>query len=431
MPWISGTIMAVGGLASTAMAGDGGDAPDPVDWQAQMEAQYQYDKKAMRQGMFNNNPTKVNDFGQLGMIREEGELEYSDADQKKLNILKQKIASAQATGDEAEVSNRLFNTRQKITDLEASLAEQQALNTPKSLKLAAKLQAKITALQGKAAKYEADDAKIRTKNIATWQRAIDTLKPTSRAPDKWTQTEKLDPRLTEANQAFMDKAGVLAENLRNRGEFQGDEQVQWDDQGYQKYADDIYNSTMNRLQPEQDHEMAARETQLAQRGIMAGTAAYDRAMQQLQRSQGDVKAKAALDARMAAQQAYIADVGSRALVQGQNYGQDVQDYMRPYDEIAANQGVMQGYSPTFKNSGSAAAAAAPDVIGAAQRSSQDAWTRYGIDQQNSANRAGAYSQAFSTIGNAVGKYMDNNNNNNNNSGGGYWNTGALNQNPYD
>lgn len=406
-----GVGTAVGSIGSAAISGrgGGGDAPPPVDYEALAQLEYELARKQSRQEMFNNNPTKVNDFGQLGMIREEGELEYSDADQRKLNILKQKIASAQATGDEAQVSNRLFNTRQKITDLEALLAEQQALNTPKSLKLAAKLQAKLTAMQGKATKYETEDAKIRTANIAKWQRAIDTLKPTSRAPDKWTQTEKLDPRLTEANQAFMDKAGVLADNLKNRGAFQGDEQVQWDDQGYKKYADDIYNSTMNRLQPEQDHEMAARETQLAQRGIMAGTAAYDRAMQQLQRSQGDVKAKAALDARMAAQQSYIADVGSRALVQGQNYGQDVQDYMRPYDEISANQGVMQGYSPTFKNAGSAAAAAAPDVIGAAERSSQDAWTRYGIDQQNAANRAAAYGQAFSSIGKAVGKYMNSNN----------------------
>lgn len=407
MPYWQAGAAVVGSVISS-QGGDGGDQPPPVDYEALAQLQYELDRKSARQGMYNNNPTKVNDFGQLGMVREEGELEYSDADQKKLNLLRQKIASAQATGDDAEVSNRLFNTRQKITDLETSLAEQQALNTPKSQKLAAKLQAKITALQGKATKYETEDAKIRAANIAKWQRAIDTLKPTSRAPDKWTQTEDLDDRLTSANQAFMDKAGVLADNLRNRGAFQGDEQVQWDDQGYQKYADDIYNSAMNRLQPEQDHETAARETQLAQRGIMAGTAAYDRAMGQLQRSQGDVKAKAALDARMAAQQAYIADVGSRALVQGQNYGQDVQDYMRPYDEIAANQGVMQGYRPTYNNAGSAAAAAAPDMIGAAQRSSQDAWTRYGIDQQNSANRAAAYGQAFSSLGNAVGKYMSSN-----------------------
>ncbi len=90
-----------------------------------------------------------------------------------------------------------------------------------------------------------------------------------------------------------------------------------------KVAADLYESVMGRARPEQAREQARLDNQLRNQGLQPGTAAYDRAMQNLMTSHGDVSTQAGLNSTLAgygaAKDIYNTNLGG----QGQRFDQQL------------------------------------------------------------------------------------------------------------
>lgn len=73
---------------------------------------------------------------------------------------------------------------------------------------------------------------------------------------------------------------------------------QFDQSWGDKYSDALYGRVMDRARVEQGRETNTLQTQLRQQGLQPGTEAYDRAMQNLMKSHGDVQTMAAQNATL-------------------------------------------------------------------------------------------------------------------------------------
>lgn len=73
---------------------------------------------------------------------------------------------------------------------------------------------------------------------------------------------------------------------------------QFDQSWGDKYSDALYGRVMDRARVEQGRESNTLATQLRQQGLVPGTEAYDRAMQNLMKSHGDVQTMAAQNATL-------------------------------------------------------------------------------------------------------------------------------------
>jgi len=229
-------------------------------------------------------------------------------------------------------------------------------------------------------------------------------------PNKWTQRTNLDPaaqgQYDRANQIATGAMGDLAKqgawnapdpNKIYEGAPLDDfksQDLQYDDSGNPVYdpnagkmmADALYAKTMNRARPDQERKMGMFRSQLSQQGLQPGSAAYDRAMQNLMTSQGDVATQAGLEAQLAggqeARNEYQnalsgrannrAEFGAKlsgqqntrddyqamlaqqenarqnsaltAQQQNQNFLQAKDNFMMPWDRAAAAQGLVGGVS---------------------------------------------------------------------------------------
>jgi hypothetical protein len=90
-----------------------------------------------------------------------------------------------------------------------------------------------------------------------------------------------------------------------------------------KVAADVYESVMGRARPEQAREQARLDTQLRNQGLQPGTEAYNRAMQNLMTSHGDVATQAGLNSTMAGYGAARDIYNTNLAGQGQRFDQQL------------------------------------------------------------------------------------------------------------
>lgn len=285
---------------------------------------------------------------------------------------------------------------------DAALAQQQnAFNNPdRYSNLGSETRTKIPAVKAKKAvkyrpaKYDKNGVLIRPERLA--QPAVKAV------PASWKVENKLRPEMEATQNAGIKKQQTLMEQAAGQGAFQTDPQIEFDQQGYQKYGDDIYANAMSRVRPEQEHDAAAMHTRLRQQGLQPGDAAYDRAMKNLMTSQGDVAAQAALQARVAGQDAYLKDASQSSLMRSTNVAEDRQAWEDPLDRAsqfgAAAQGVQNTTLPGYGTA--AAAQSGVDMIGLQNSKNQ---AKAAAD----AAKAQAYGAAIQGIGSAAGNLFSN------------------------
>lgn len=203
------------------------------------------------------------------------------------------------------------------------------------------------------------------------------------AAGNWTQTVSLDPRLKSQLDAVIGQAGDVTQQLASQGAFQGGDKLQWNPDAMQEYGDAIYGSIMDRTRKEQGRELGQFETKLRQQGLMPGSEAYDNAMQNLLRAQGDVSAQAAQQATIASKDQYRNDYLAQLQGQDVNFAQRLQEYQTPWDVAGAAQGLMQSYSPQFGNFGTATGYQPANMTNAAQATYQTKMGDYNARQQQS------------------------------------------------
>jgi hypothetical protein len=283
---------------------------------------------------------------------------------------------------------------------DAELARQQNMfNNPDRISnLGSETRVKVPAVKAKPA-VKARPAKYNKKGELI--RPAREAQPAVKAvPGRWEVRTTLAPEMEATQDAAMKKQQTLMEQAAGQGAFQTDPQIEFDQEGYQKYGDAIYENAMSRVKPEQEHEAAAMHTRLRQQGLQPGTAAYDRAMKNLMTSQGDVAAKAALEARVVGQDAYLKDASQASLMRSTNVAEDRQAWEDPLDRAvqfgAANQGVQNTTLPGYGTA--AASSAGVDLVGL-QKSKNDA--KAAAD----AAKSQAYGAAIQGIGNAAGTYF--------------------------
>ena len=159
----------------------------------------------------------------------------------------------------------------------------------------------------------------------------------------------------------------------------------------QSYQD----AMMSRLAPQIDRENAQLEQQLANRGIAAGTDAYNQA-KQLQAQQHN-------------------DLLNSATVQGMNTGlaanqqgfqQQAYNQMQPINVINALRTGSQVTNPQFANTPQQANTAGPDLLGAANASYQNQLNAYNAQQAQSGGFLGGLMNLGGTLGSAAIKSSD-------------------------
>lgn len=219
--------------------------------------------------------------------------------------------------------------------------------------------------------------------------------------DNWTQNETWDPRIMEGYDKLFEAQKGAYEGLP--GAFEGGPAMPQYDEAYRKqYEQDMYDSVMNRARPEQERQQAQFTTRLRQQGLQPGTEAFDRAMQNMMTSHGDVNTQAALQARMEggnqARQEYT------TALQGQNqaYGQAKDIWGSAFDRAGAVQGLMGGqYRPTFQGFSGATGYNPADMMGAANAGYQSKMGEYNAGQQKKGNTMNTAVSAGTTIGAAM------------------------------
>jgi hypothetical protein len=135
-------------------------------------------------------------------------------------------------------------------------------------------------------------------------------------------------------------------------------------------AADLINA---RLLPQQQRDHADLDTQLANQGIMPGSEAYQRAQDQLGRTQNDARSQAQLQGITLGQSQ-----------QGQQYAQETANRNIPMNELNAIRTGAQVTNPTFQNAPQQATTSGPDMLGAAGMQNQYNMGLYGsqVGQQN-------------------------------------------------
>ena len=156
----------------------------------------------------------------------------------------------------------------------------------------------------------------------------------------------------------------------------------------QSYQDAI----MARLSPQLDRENAQLEQQLANRGIAAGTDAYNQAKTLQAQKHNDLLNSATVQGM---------NTGLAANQQG--FQQAAYNQMQPINVINALRTGSQVQNPSFANTPNQAQTAGPDLLGAANASYQNQLNAYNAQQ---AQQGGFMGGLMSLGGAAIGKYSD-------------------------
>jgi len=201
---------------------------------------------------------------------------------------------------------------------------------------------------------------------------------------KWTQTQTMSPEI----KAYWDKYLADSSKASSRygdvlNEFLGGYQTP-DDFTYQAlkaYSDPefngtdvanaLYGSIMDRGRVEQQRESDALDTKLRLQGLVPGSEAYNRAMQNLMTSQNDANLLASQQATLAGANEGRQKYASYLSGQNQGYNQALGTYTtnrnQPLQELAGMAGIASGqpYTPSFPNYSAATGYQPTDLVGAA------------------------------------------------------------------
>lgn len=149
----------------------------------------------------------------------------------------------------------------------------------------------------------------------------------------------------------------------------------------------VADSMMARIDPRFEEDRQRLDTQLANQGIVPGTVAYDRAIDELNRQRTD--ARLAVDSAALGQASQL--YGLEAAQRNQGINELIQQRSVPLNELSAMLTGSQVQAPTFVNPPQTAISA-PDVLGATYGSYNGQLNAYNAAQQRAAaNTQGLYS----------------------------------------
>lgn len=189
----------------------------------------------------------------------------------------------------------------------------------------------------------------------------------------WTATQSLAP---EFQQAFGNIAGQVAQGTA---------------QGFNPTLPstginpgETYEAAiMRRLQPLQERESKALDTQLANQGIMPGSEAYNNAKTQLAQAQNDQRTSAV-----------VGGFNTGLAANQQAYGQALTNYQLP---LATMNQFRTATAPSYVNPAAQATVAGPDYLGA-----YTAQSNYNLGLQNAQNASNAnLTQGLFNLGTAA------------------------------
>ena len=291
--------------------------------------------------------------------------------------------------------------------------------------------AKLQAELDKQAKLEQNMANRPEQTDIYGNKLSYTFDPTT---GKWTQADTADPRVKAMIDQAMGTSGAMSKKLAglaNRKDFQtvkGAKLYQgmkntvgmFNPNAGNVYGQKTAQAMLARALPQQAIDREQMETKLRLQGLQPGSEAYDRAYQNLLRSQGDVNAQTRLEGWLAGQnqarenyntrlQGYLGESGAQrsdyqAMMQGQNQMNDqaMKSYLMPYDTMGQmqtlNQGMYSPYTSSYQGFGTAAGSTPADMYNAAQ-------DRFAQQQQNENDRRARNAQIGSALGTAVGSYF--------------------------
>lgn len=208
----------------------------------------------------------------------------------------------------------------------------------------------------------------------------------------WTQKQEASPLFKEAqssaltgyNKAMRDVHGTL-----DQGGFKAPEFVDFDSTAGDKLAADTYEAVMGRARPEQEREQAALDVKLRQQGLQPGTEAYNRAMQNMLTSHGDVATQAGLTATKAGYDEARARYAQQLAAQNQEYAQALKNYQMPFD-VAGSMANLYGSAPRAEFAGFSGATGynPADLMGAAQAKYQSQMGGYNAGQNKKGSSMG-------------------------------------------
>ena len=206
------------------------------------------------------------------------------------------------------------------------------------------------------------------------------------ANGNWTQTESYDPMITSLEKNALASQLRQFGQLDQQGNFNAPNAVQYDPNSGNATGDAMFQSVESRLLPQQNRATDALATRLRLQGLQPGTEAYDRAMKNMLTANGDVNAKAALDARVASGQESRANYATEANAQQTDYQQKLQQYMLPWQRLQATQSVASGVQmPQFASFNQATGYKPADMMGAAQNQYGANMNKYNGQMQKKGN----------------------------------------------
>jgi hypothetical protein len=238
---------------------------------------------------------------------------------------------------------------------------------------------------------------------------------------QWTQTTTLSPQEQQiyntqlANQqqaqGVQGAANTQLQNLMKQGAWQPTTALPQFSQDYaNQYADTMEKTLTARLQPQYTQDQNAMQTKLSLQGLQPGTEAYDRAYQNLLKSQGDVISQANLQAQLAGQNQAQSMYGTQ--LQGAEAANtlSLQQYMTPWQTASQAAGLAGGASaPSFANynqqgtSASLPGLGSTDIVGAAQQQYAQQMQNYNQQQQASSGKSQGIGSLVGTVaGGALG-----------------------------
>jgi hypothetical protein len=221
------------------------------------------------------------------------------------------------------------------------------------------------------------------------------------ASGRWTQTEQLSPEQQAALTGAQGVQSTAMGRLGAQGEWGGGPAMpEYDQMSGEKHGQRLAESLMARIRPQQQQQQSQMQTKLRLQGLQPGTAAYDRAYQNMLTSHGDVGAQAELQGMLAGAQESRDIYNTQLGGQRQGYEQSMQNYMMPWQQASMAQGLVGGVkTPGFQGFNQAGMGEGNRIMDATQQG-------YAQQQQNYNTQMAsrdAQKQALGSLGGAVGK----------------------------
>jgi hypothetical protein len=215
-------------------------------------------------------------------------------------------------------------------------------------------------------------------NVPKYQR-VETLSPEQQK--LFEQEQEFDRRL---NQLAIDQTGKISDLLSNPISLEGLPDAPGDMEEYRQH---VLSNMLSRIQPQLDRERSALETQLVNQGLVRGSEAFNRALDEARRQANDayIQADLASGAEAREQGSYQATNRERALQER------LLERTQPINEITALMSGGQVVLPQFTPYRPSPMSETPygDYVYRGYQGQLDAWkTQAGLAAQNNAGLFG-------------------------------------------